>query len=180
MNKQPEVTARTRAALVRSFCGLMRTRPIGAVTVKEVAAGAGVSRCTFYQYFQDVYALRDEIEGVLIERIRDGLEHGGKPSPESLVPLFESSAPETLAVLGVHGRAHFLERLACELPGGLLAATSPVCPPELAPYLLRFHISTTLSVLETWEAQGRDLTTDELTALIHGLYAQGADLFDEA
>lgn len=174
MNKQPEVTARTRAALTRSFCGLLRTRPVEAVTVKEVAAGAGVSRCTFYEYFRDVYALRDEVEEGLIRKIAGALASGEGPSLDGLVGLFGSSQPEASAVLGPYGRAHFVSRLEAELPEGALAASLPGCPPGLAPYLLAFHLATTLSVLDTWEARGRDLAPDELMGVVHGLYTQGA------
>ncbi|MEE8722528.1 MAG: TetR/AcrR family transcriptional regulator [Eggerthellaceae bacterium] len=65
-----------------ALLGLLGERDIGSVSVKEIAAAAGVSRSTFYLYFEDVYALRASIEDELVARVEEAL--AGMPVGPSL------------------------------------------------------------------------------------------------
>lgn len=51
----------TRDAIKNSFLTLLETRPISQITVKDIAAGCGVNRNTFYYYFQDIPTLAEQI-----------------------------------------------------------------------------------------------------------------------
>lgn len=52
----------TRQKLTEAFWKLYQERPISKITVKEIAERCGVGRGTFYNHFQDVYAILEEIE----------------------------------------------------------------------------------------------------------------------
>lgn len=52
----------TRQKLTDAFWTLYQNRPISKITVKEIAERCGVGRGTFYNHFQDVYAILEEIE----------------------------------------------------------------------------------------------------------------------
>lgn len=46
---------------MQSFVSLLNLRPLDKITVKDIADTCGVNRNTFYYYFQDIYALLDEV-----------------------------------------------------------------------------------------------------------------------
>ena len=51
----------TRKAIVQSFIKLLNEMPLDKITVKDIVDDCGVNRGTFYYYYQDVYALLEEI-----------------------------------------------------------------------------------------------------------------------
>lgn len=55
----------TQQKLTDAFWKLYQQRPISKITVKEITELCGVGRGTFYNHFQDVYAILDEIENEL-------------------------------------------------------------------------------------------------------------------
>ena len=82
MNKQPEVRARTRERIVEAFFSLYEGRALREVTVGEVAAAAHVNRSTFYEYFDSVYDLLDQVEKELVEKVRQTASEAiGEGSP---------------------------------------------------------------------------------------------------
>lgn len=67
----------TRQKLTDAFWEMYKERPISKITVKELVAACSVGRGTFYNHFQDVYAILEEIEhelsgslNVLCEQVR--------------------------------------------------------------------------------------------------------------
>lgn len=59
----------TKQAIVRSFIELLNERPLDKITVIDIADRCGINRNTFYYYFQDIYALVDEMFRTESERI---------------------------------------------------------------------------------------------------------------
>lgn len=47
----------TKKALASSLKKLMKKRPLGKITIKDLVADCGVNRQTFYYHFQDIYYL---------------------------------------------------------------------------------------------------------------------------
>ncbi len=78
--------ARTRKAndaLIGAFWGILGTKPIGSITVRELAASAGVHRSSFYLFFEDIYDLLGHAEEQIFSDIESRLEgHGEAPLPE--------------------------------------------------------------------------------------------------
>jgi len=60
---------RTRKALRDSLIGLLKTRSILRVGVKEICDAADVGRSTFYAHYKDQYALLREMEDAVLEDI---------------------------------------------------------------------------------------------------------------
>ena len=67
MNKQPEVTARTRRRILDAYWRLAIERK--RISAASVAARAGLNRSTFYQYFLDIVDLAHQAEDELIDEI---------------------------------------------------------------------------------------------------------------
>lgn len=51
----------TKKAIIDAFIELIGERPFDKITVKDIVTHCGVNRNTFYYYFEDIYALVDEL-----------------------------------------------------------------------------------------------------------------------
>jgi len=67
MGLRAEKKAESRAAMLRAALELFRRRGVDDVAVREVAARAGVSLKTFYNYFPSKEAVLDEIALEMVE-----------------------------------------------------------------------------------------------------------------
>ncbi|MFC6651830.1 TetR/AcrR family transcriptional regulator [Paenibacillus rhizoplanae] len=73
MNKQPQVTEKTRQRFIEVFCELYSQKPIEKISIQEIANRSGYNRSTFYQYFTDIYELLDAVENNLLHDIKQNL-----------------------------------------------------------------------------------------------------------
>lgn len=167
MNKQPEITEQTRKNIVMAFCRLYEEKPIEKISVKDVIALAGYNRSTFYEYFTDIYALLKFIEDDVIDYIRAGLNNKTK-SQTVLLALFAAKEDYLKVLLGTYGCIHFQDRLKSEFMQATDKSNN-----SLQPYLAEFHMTVSLSMYRLWLKQGKDISLDELSKLIHILYTEG-------
>ncbi|MBP3322349.1 MAG: TetR family transcriptional regulator [Clostridia bacterium] len=75
------MAAFTKKAIVESFLHLLGKKPIDKITVRDVVDHCGINRNTFYYYFQDIYAVLEEIS----RNVADAL-----PQEASLPVTFEA------------------------------------------------------------------------------------------
>ncbi len=55
------MTQLTKQAIINSFIELLNTHPLDQITVTDIAKRCGISRRTFYHYYQDIYQLPEEL-----------------------------------------------------------------------------------------------------------------------
>lgn len=60
---------RTKLAIRQSFMELLAESAFDRITVRDITARSGVSRNTFYYYYQDIYALAEDIFNEEIEKV---------------------------------------------------------------------------------------------------------------
>ena len=63
-----------------SFVELAQSIPMDKITIKQVSDNCGINRNTFYYYYQDLYALKEEIIYVKAQKLFVNMEFS---SPES-------------------------------------------------------------------------------------------------
>ena len=63
----------TKRAIVESFLHIAAKKPLDKITVRDIVDDCGVNRNTFYYYFQDVYAVLEEICAAAFVHVPDGL-----------------------------------------------------------------------------------------------------------
>ena len=51
----------TKNAIRRAFIQLLNERPLDKISIKDIAEKGAVNRNTFYYYYQDIYALLEEV-----------------------------------------------------------------------------------------------------------------------
>lgn len=59
----------TKKAIFDAFIKLITERPFDKITVKDIVTECGVNRNTFYYYFEDIYALVDELFQIETQKI---------------------------------------------------------------------------------------------------------------
>ena len=65
---------RTRNAIRENFLELLSERPFDKISVRDITERSKISRNTFYYYYQDIYALTEDIFGTEIEKIAEKVE----------------------------------------------------------------------------------------------------------
>ncbi len=58
---------RTQKNIINAFIAFRAKKPLEKITVKEVAALAGINKATFYHHYKDIYDLSETLENELIE-----------------------------------------------------------------------------------------------------------------
>jgi len=164
MKKQPEVTEKTRQVFVDVFCDLYCKKPIEKISIQEITNKAGYNRSTFYQYFSDIYELLAFVENDVLDYISPK-DNRGEAEISDLVALYDEKGTYLNALLGDFGSNRFVERLKACVP--IEDKNIPLSKKnQLTPYLYEFHISTVLSLFRLWQRRGKDISLDELLALI--------------
>ena len=76
----------TKKMIADSFFSLLREKPVGKMTVKELCEGAGINRATFYSHYDDIFELeeelRDEFAGSIIAAV---MSHRNGDSLEEMI-----------------------------------------------------------------------------------------------
>lgn len=61
----------TRKEIREKFVGMLNTRPLDRITVKDLASACGINRNTFYYYYSDIYAVLEEIFQMELQKVID-------------------------------------------------------------------------------------------------------------
>ena len=174
--KQPEITDKTRQVFIDIFCELYAQIPIEKISIQEIALNSGYNRSTFYQYFCDIYDLLAYIENDVLDYILQTVQDRDKERHDSyvkdVVKLFDEKGKYLNALLGDYGSNRFLELLKTRIPLESQELELHKDNP-LTPYLIEFHMSTSLSLFRLWQRRQKDLPVNELLGLVHHLYTEG-------
>ena len=146
---------RTRAALRRAMTELLAEQPFEALTVREIAARAGVGYATFFRRYPDKEALLYEVAELLMSELLQVMlparERRDTAAMSQEVCRFTADhAPVCRAILagGAEGmvRAEMVRRAM-----GQVLSRSPRAPADALAELLVFHsVSATLNLLAWW------------------------------
>lgn len=64
----------TKAVIRSGFIALLDEQPFSKISVRDITDYCGISRNTFYYYYQDIYALLEDVFNTEIERISAGMQ----------------------------------------------------------------------------------------------------------
>ncbi len=132
----------TKKAIIESFLRIASKKPLDKITVRDIVDDCGVNRNTFYYYFQDIYAVLEEI-------CQNGVEHipRGQSLPDMMRSTFEILSgyallyPRVMRQVAINVGVEGSERYFGEAFDGLftesitLAAGEGNYPPELPSFL---------------------------------------------
>lgn len=180
MNKQPQVTERTKAMLCKAFWSMYRTRPIEKITVREITEKAGYNRGTFYLYYRDVRDMFSQIEESLLDMIddlvADMLVDDDRIDIESNMGVILKAAKSHSAymsvLLGDRGDPTFVTRfkeIIWPLVDRYLGITkSPDMNDDERRLLKEFYLSGLVASVTTWLSMSNRMPIDRFIAFILG------------
>lgn len=166
---------RTRAKLLRAMLALLERGPFEAITVRALAAEAGVGYATFFRHYASKEALlddlaADEISG-LLGRAMPLL--AAENSGRACVALFEALAPrKTLWRALLTGgaaprlRAQFIAQARALAAASPAAAEVAACPLDLR---VTFATSATIEILGWWLRQPEELPIEAIAGILDRL-----------
>ena len=176
MKKNPALTEQTRQNIVDSFCQLLCTKPVNKISIQELSDLAGYNRCTFYQYFKDIYELEEYIENDILNYLKEHVNTSASLTQESgtmeLLQLLKNKGHYLKPLLGEYGNMHFLERLKAEI----LPVFDYKTTAQFAPYFNEYRVSTMLAIFRLWVKRDYDLSYEELSDLLFLLYSNALGL----
>ncbi len=154
MGKKPQVSAATKEKLQHAFWSLYQTRPIEAISIKEITDLAEVNRGTFYLYYKDIYDILNQIEEHIFPDIHMPLE--ATPVLDYIweaAQAFAKHREYLLVLLGPHGDPAFRDKLVLGLRTFLehqLVRLQEEPDPQKRQLLLDFCTGGTLLLLAQW------------------------------
>ena len=61
----------TKMLIRKEFTELLKKKPIQEITVREICERTGINRSTFYNHYQDVYDLLEQIENEMLGELAE-------------------------------------------------------------------------------------------------------------
>ena len=105
----------TKTVLKEALLGILKTKPIARVTIKELCEAAGLNRGTFYLHYYEPNDVLKEIEEDFIREKMSFMDHYLKDdNPAQLASLFEaiiSNREISMILFGHNGSPQFTERI---------------------------------------------------------------------
>lgn len=174
MNKQPEVTARTRRHIMDCFWELYFENGIDKVTVGSVMKKAEMNRGTFYQYFTDIHDILNQYEDELMDNILSlALSKFNKDIPmnaenlsEITLEILEFYDDKLGFLLSDKGDAAFAEKFKKRfIP---IAININQIPPEIAEndYIISALFFSAIGSVKKWYQKGKEIPLKDLIIII--------------
>lgn len=177
MNKQPEITAATRQRIVDAFWALYENSPAAQIRIKEIASGAGINRCTFYQYFTDIYdILRQEEERIIREIIerRAALDSasGAAEMISGISEMYLANGGYLCILTGENGDPGFALLLKERLLAEFARREELPVSPEIS-IVFGFGLNGLLAAFRSWYLGAPRLPAEEFLALAESMIIRG-------
>ncbi len=179
---------KTRTAIKDAFITLYKKSNLSNITVRKVCENAGVTRSTFYFYFQSIYDLLESIENELEEGLSTYFEtyNRHKLLADDSSPYMSTSrwfafcmenANYLTAVMGPHGDPAFEYRIRQKLKKDINSMMDSDNMPNdnLRKYIAEYMASATIALVRYWLENGSDLSPEQL-AIIANIMREGAVL----
>ena len=178
MSKKTESVAITRANIVDAFWSLYKTRSIENISVRLVMEKAGYNRCTFYEYFNNVYEILEECENKILENLQDAVEScavmalaymDSKEIIRLFVDIYEENGEYLTLILGENGDPKFQQRFKDTIKPMFAPVflKQPDIKKEYYSYVSEYYTSALLNVLTKWYRNGKDIPPEELIKILY-------------
>ena len=184
-----EKQERTKRRLQEAFMQLYKKTPLERIAVRQIAELAGVTRSTFYVYYDSVYGILEAIENELQEGMgkyfekysEDMLERGEEGGPladygalepyESNIKWFEYCRQHRdylLILLGPHGDPSFEYKLRKNLKVDInrMMDEDGMLNDYLRDYFVEYVVGATLSLMRYW-LERADLSAEEVVIVVN-------------
>lgn len=177
MKKQPEITAATRQRIIDSFWNLYAENPVSCIRIKEIAAASGMNRCTFYQYFADIYdILHQEEERIISEIVKKRTIIGSSSDFASMLPeiaeMYQNNGRLLCILTGPNGDPGFPILLRNSLLS-IFKVQENVPDAAESSIIFDFGLNGLLAAFRTWYLSEGEVTVEKFLYLAEELISHG-------
>lgn len=174
MAKYKEISTQTRQNLIDAFWELYCEKRIEKITVREITTKAGYNRSTFYEYFNDVYDVLEQIEESLLPNIEDMPPLlptiGNESVPiDSFIKLYSSSSKYYTVLLGDNGDPAFAGKIKNGIKAKLLKQLETSESNMEIDYTLEYMLSAMIGILTYWFKNNENISKEDLVKLMYEL-----------
>ncbi len=178
MKLQNAPKRRMNRIIQQNFIEMLQQMPFEQITVKELCEKADINRATFYRYYADLYALKEEVSNELFDLMFTKVVQKGMASPGDTRSTILEYALEALTVVQEH---HVLCRvLICDDGNNAFAYRLSDAFTKLfnesereqfvrvqqAELLVHFMASGVIGVLRNWLNTGCAVDREEVARII--------------
>ena len=179
LKKQSEVTENTKKAFIDAFCIINRQKPIEKITINEISKKAGYNRCTFYQYFKDIYDLRDKVEDIAVNQIKYNFQNRinhdnfSQTFIEAVIKTQTEQAKIYDILLNSDNIGHFTEKIKMEIAATFMEKFKLPADDIKSDYIFEMYFSTVISAVSCWIKNDRDLPIEDFSHFIRKVLTKG-------
>jgi len=176
MKKLSETAKKTRKCFLDAFWSLISEKPISKIAVNELTRRTTYNRGTFYEYFLDIDDLVANAEAELLDELKQTILQVMSET-NSLNSMFQAvfaaMNEKIYLLLGPNGDSACFPKVKAELLP-LVKDYLPLSPESpYFDYLINYINSAMFGLLQLWNEKGKDLSTEEISALMQNLVIRG-------
>lgn len=164
--------------MMDTFLELAENAPISKIKVKHLTDASGYNRCTFYQYFNDIYDLLEQLEDSLITKISNEVQkaYDDSTSYSELLEIATASLQEfsrpLCILMGPNGSPSFQFKYKNALRPILASAISRHNN-EFNDIILEYALGAFISTTRYWYKHPETMSSKELAKTIYKLMMNG-------
>lgn len=175
--------AKTKKAIYRAFAQLLSEKNINDITIKDIADRADINRKTFYNYYDGIYELTDEIENKIIDSfekvIREHnvseLLHNPNKMFDELVKIIDSDLDFYQHLISLESNSNLVSKLFISLKSRAKEVISEysVLDEATLDIVLDFVISGMFTVFQRWFNSSKEHSLDDMAKIVATLSYNG-------
>ena len=179
MNKKAQVSANTKKSFMEAFCHICKQKSIENITIQEITRKAGYNRCTFYQYFKDIYELLNHIEDMIIKDIEDFIQVDTSSDDfnKSFIEAFTKIKEEHIAylelLLNSSNNIRFINKLKKVFTPILIQKLNISDNELISQYIFEIYFHTILATIACWIENKRNLPTGDILNIVSNALNKG-------
>jgi AcrR family transcriptional regulator len=167
-------TKYTKTVIRQALFELLKEKPISKVTVTDICKLADINRSTFYSYYEDVYALLNQIQNELFENIVFTLS--SDDWFKDLLKLVDDNRDLCQVLIGTNGDSSFIRQLFYLGYDNSIRVWQEMYPKATTTemdYSYAYMANGMIGILENWIVGGYKLPIEEVGKLIMGISVNG-------
>lgn len=168
----------TRQVLKDSLIAILKTKPISAITVKEICERADINRSTFYTHYKDQFDLLEQIEEEIITDLNAYLNQYNFELEQEALQMTEKlleylvSKYEIFQTLLNENTDHSFEQRVMDVARSFLIQSlvnNDDADADISEYAITFLISGSIYVIKQWVANDMDESPKRIAQLINSI-----------
>lgn len=175
---------KTKKAIRTAFAKALSEKNIDKITIKDIADKADINRKTFYNYYDGVYQLVDEIEDELVSNLEeatkdlkfDDILRNPKKMFERIAEIMSSDLEFYGYLMKMDNNVHLAVKIITLMENKIkesVAGRRQVDPVKLD-IAVNYAVTGMVSSFRNWFNSDRKLSLDEVSELVSELCVNGA------